>query len=102
MTMVVAEHSVTILGRKWLNDEIFELVCTRPKDFDFVAGQHVTVHYQEDEREYSILSPPSADSLHFLIKRIEQGRLSSILATLEMGEELSISKAKRVSDLSAH
>ncbi|MBM9614046.1 hypothetical protein JWJ90_07075 [Desulfobulbus rhabdoformis] len=91
--MVVAEHSVTILGRKWLNEEVFELECTRPEGFEFVAGQHVTMRYQEDEREYTILSPPSADSLLFLIKRIDQGRLSSILATLDIGGELSISKA---------
>jgi len=92
--MVVAEHSVSILGRKWLDEETFELICTRPKGFEFVAGQHVTMHYQEDEREYTILSPPSADSLHFLIKRINHGRLSSILATLEPESDLAVSKAK--------
>ncbi|MDD2463628.1 MAG: FAD-binding oxidoreductase [Desulfobulbus sp.] len=103
MTMVVAEHSVTILGRKWLNEETFELICTRPEGFEFVAGQHVSMRYQGNEREYTILSIPSADSLYFLIKRIDQGRLSSILADLNPGSELSISKAKgylihRVSD----
>ena len=50
MTMVVAEQSVTILGRKWLNDDIFELVCSRPEGFSFVAGQHVTMRYLDDER----------------------------------------------------
>ncbi|MGD9948004.1 MAG: ferredoxin--NADP reductase [Desulfobulbus sp.] len=92
--MVVAEHSVSILGRKWLNEETFELICTRPEGFEFVAGQHVTIHHQEDEREYTILSPPSTDSLHFLIKRINQGRLSGILAELDPESELAISKAK--------
>ena len=92
--MVVTEHSVSILGRKWLNDETFELICSKPEGFEFVAGQHVTMRYQEDEREYSLLSPPSADSLHFLIKRINLGRLSTILADLVTGSELAISKAK--------
>lgn len=92
--MVVTEHSVSILGRKWLDEETFELICTRPQGFEFVAGQHVTMYHQEDEREYTILSPPSADSLRFLIKRINQGRLSTVLAALETGSDLAISKAK--------
>lgn len=92
--MVVAEHSVSILGRKWLNEETFELICTRPEGFEFVAGQHVTISHQEDEREYTILSPPDVDSLHFLIKRMSQGRLSSLLAELEQGDEISLSSAK--------
>jgi len=92
--MVVAEHATSILGRKWLDEETFELICTRPEGFEFIAGQHVTMHHQEDEREYTILSPPSADSLHFLIKRINHGRLSSVLAALEPGTDLTISRAK--------
>nr|WP_321467616.1 FAD-binding oxidoreductase [uncultured Desulfobulbus sp.] len=92
--MVVAEHSVSILGRKWLNEDTFELICSRPEGFDFVAGQHVTMHHEDDEREYTILSPPSVNTLHFLIKKIDQGRLSSVLAGLDPGSELSISRAK--------
>ena len=42
----------------------------------------------------SYYAPPSADSLHFLIKRINHGRLSSILATLEPESDLAVSKAK--------
>lgn len=94
MSMVVTEHSVSILGRKWLNEETFELICTRPEGFEFVAGQHVTISYQGDEREYTILSPPTNDSLHFLIKRINQGRLSTLLAELDLGREISMSRAK--------
>lgn len=94
MTMVGAEHSLSIVERKWLNTETFELICTRPEGFEFIAGQHVTMHLQEDEREYTILSPPSVDALHFLIKRIDHGRLSSVLAELEPGCKLAISKAK--------
>ncbi|MGE4560145.1 MAG: ferredoxin--NADP reductase [Desulfobulbus sp.] len=70
------------------------MICTRPEGFEFVAGQHVTIRRQEDEREYSILSPPDADTLHFLIKRISQGRLSSVLAGLEQGDKLSMGNAK--------
>lgn len=92
--MVVAENAVSVLGRKWLDEETFELICTRPEGFEFVAGQHVTIRQGGDEREYSILSSPDANTLHFLIKRINQGRLSRVLAELDSGEELSMSQAK--------
>jgi ferredoxin-NADP reductase len=92
--MVVADYSVSVLGKKWLDADVFELACTRPDNFSFIAGQHVTINHQGDEREYTILSPPHADQLLFLVKRINQGRLSNALAELGIGDSLSFSKAK--------
>lgn len=92
--MVAAEYSVLILERNWLTEDAFELVCSRPEQFAFVAGQHVTLSYQEQGRDYSILSAPREETLRFLIKRIEQGHLSNVLAEIEAGTCLGMSKAK--------
>lgn len=91
--MVAADYSVLLLGRNWLTEDTFELVCSRPSQFAFVAGQHVTLSYQGLGREYSILSSPREESLRFLIKRIEQGHLSTVLAEMEVGTGLDMSKA---------
>ena len=92
--MVAADYSVLMLGRNWLTEDTFELVCSRPAPFAFVAGQHVTLSYQGQGREYSLLSSPGEDCLRFLIKRIERGHLSNVLAELEVGSSLGLSKAE--------
>jgi len=92
--MVGAEYSVSILERNWLSDDTFSLVCSRPKQFSFVAGQHVTLGHEGQAREYSILASPMGDTLHFLIKRVDQGQMSNVLAELEVGTTLGMSKAQ--------
>ncbi|WP_306546429.1 ferredoxin--NADP reductase [Desulfobulbus sp.] len=87
-------HVTTVLGHVRLNSETFELICSRPEGFQFVAGQHVTLSYGGEEREYTILSPPKTPELRFLIKRVAGGALSNALGELAPGVLLGISKAK--------
>ena len=87
-------HVTTVLGHVRLNSETFELICSRPEGFQFVAGQHVTLSYGREEREYTILSPPETPELRFLIKRVAGGALSNALGELAPGSLLGISKAK--------
>ena len=87
-------YAVSVLARAWLNDEVFELTCNRPPGFQFLAGQHVSIGLQDEEREYTILSPPDATELRFLIKQIKGGKLSSALADLPPGSMLGMSKAR--------
>ena len=92
--MVATEYSVVILGRNWLTADTFELVCSRPPQFSWVAGQHVSLTCQGQGREYSLLCAPGEANLRFLIKRIEHGHLSNLLAEVEVGASLGMSKAK--------
>lgn len=92
--MVGADYSVSILERNWLGEDTFVLVCSRPAQFSFVAGQHVTLEYEGTAREYSILSAPLGETLGFLIKRVDQGHMSNVLAELEVGTCLAMSKAQ--------
>jgi ferredoxin-NADP reductase len=95
MTVTVSPASlVTVVGREWLDEDIFVLTCSRPPDFMFGAGQYVSLVHGGEEREYTLLSAPVAPELRFLIKRIDGGRLSSTLAALAPGTVLGMSMAK--------
>ena len=45
---------VQVLNRVWLDGENFELTCTRPRNFSFLAGQHVSLGHGNLERDYNI------------------------------------------------
>jgi ferredoxin-NADP reductase len=94
MATETLHHAISILERRWLNEETFELTCNRPEAFRFVAGQHVSLGYRGEEREYTLLSPPEAPELRFLIKRMSGGVLSNVLAELSPGTMLGMSQAK--------
>ena len=42
---------VHVLDRDWLNGENFELTCTRPENFSFLAGHHVSLGHGDLERD---------------------------------------------------
>jgi benzoate/toluate 1,2-dioxygenase reductase component len=91
---VLSSHSVTVAAREWLNEEVFLLTCCCPPNFQHQAGQYVSIFHGGEEREYTLLSPPEASQLQFLIKRIEGGKLSGFLADCALGTVLAISRAK--------
>jgi len=87
-------YSVTVVGREWLHEDTFVLICSRPAGFSFLAGQHAALMLGGVEREYTFLSPPEAPELRFLVKRVEGGRMSGALAGLAPGTVLGMSRAK--------
>ncbi|WP_084312608.1 ferredoxin--NADP reductase [Desulfobulbus elongatus] len=87
-------HTVAVTAREWLNGDTFVLTCDRPVGFSFQAGQHVTLALDGEEREYTLISPPDAPDLRFLIKRVADGRLSGVLSGLPPGTALRMSRAK--------
>ena len=86
--------SVAVVSRDWLNEEVFVLTCSCSPGFQAQAGQYVSIMFGGEEREYTLLSPPEASVLRFLIKRIEGGKLSSTLGDCAPGTVLNISRAK--------
>lgn len=88
------EYPVTLLERRWFNEDVFELRCSRPAGFSFLPGQFVRVRHQDVEREYTLVSAPADPVLRLLIKRVPQGRFSPLLAQLPSGTELAISAAQ--------
>ncbi len=94
MAPVIASYSVSVLTRQWLNEETYELTCTRPPEFHFQAGQYVSLMHQGEEREYTILSPPDAETLRFVIKQVNGGIMSGALANLTLGTTVEMSRAR--------
>jgi len=86
--------TTSVLARRWCNEDAFELTCSRPQGFDFVAGQYVSLGIQGEEREYTLVSPPAGDDLRFLIKRVVGGQVSSALGTVAPGTVLAMGRAK--------
>ncbi len=86
--------SISVQERVWLNSDNFALTCTRPEGFHFLAGQYVSLGLPGVEREYTITSPPDAQELRFLVKRVVGGRMSEVLAGMAMGEQLAMARPK--------
>ena len=84
---------VHVLDRDWLNGENFELTCTRPENFSFLAGQHVSLGHGNLERDYTIVSAIEAEELRFLIRRMPGEGMSDRLAEILPGASLSLGRA---------
>jgi benzoate/toluate 1,2-dioxygenase reductase subunit len=82
----------TILsGRTWLSKRTFELTLERPEGFDFVPGQGICLGEGPGEREYSLASGREEPRLTLCIRRVENGPLSSRLATVPLGDRIAFS-----------
>ena len=93
MENTVAHCSVQVLNRAWLDGENFELTCTRPENFSFLAGQHVSLGHGDLERDYTIVSATDAEELRFLIRRMPGEGMSDRLAEVLPGANLRLGRA---------
>jgi len=84
-----------VTKKEYITDDVIILSMTRPADFEFKAGQFVTIKMQKDDikrmKSYSILSNPSKkDELNFCIKIIPDGFASGIFEKTEVGNEFPV------------
>lgn len=86
-------HTVSVKRINWLSSNSFELVVEKPRDFSFLAGQKVMIEKTGVQREYSLACSPHDSDLHFCIRFIAEGTLSTMLAEVQHGAELKISEA---------
>lgn len=82
----------TVLGVRHLSDNTFVLRTTRD-DIDVAAGQCFSVGTQglAINREYSIYSGAKEPHLEFLIRKIDQGAVSTALSNLSEGDAVQVS-----------
>ena len=85
------QYTSKIKERHWLSAKTFELILTKPKGFEHVAGQRLVIRLDGIEREYSIVSGPAEPELRICIRMVETGRLSGLLASCAMGSSLQFS-----------
>lgn len=84
-------YNTTLSGRTWLSARTFELGLDRPEGFDFLPGQGICLGEGPGEREYSLACGREEPRLVLCIRRVENGPLSSWLATAPLGHRLSFS-----------
>lgn len=78
-----------------LSPTVKEFVFTTPKEFDFLPGQYVTIKFTDKDkvlsRAYSIASyTPLQEELTLCIKIVEDGEVTPVLNTFEVGKEIKI------------
>ncbi len=76
-----------LLSRHWLSPSAFEATLAKPSSFNFTPGQRIRLIREEVDREYSLLSTPSDDTIHLCVRLVEGGVFSSYLADAKRGED---------------
>ena len=82
-------HEVRLVSRKWISEEIFELAFDRPVGFTFSPGQRIRLVHEKGERDYTPISSPQDTHLILLIKVVEGGALTPVLAEAAVGTSFS-------------
>lgn len=61
------------------------------EDFDFVAGQYVTIRFHDTPRPYSLASSPNDETDEVCIKRVPEGRLTSeLFKDIREGSDITV------------
>ena len=85
-------YSSELIARRWLSEKSFEVELTRPKGFQFKAGQTILICYQSLERYYSVITPPAdQDRIALCIRHLREGNLSVVLADAALGTRFAFS-----------
>jgi NAD(P)H-flavin reductase len=83
-------YATEFLERRRLSENTFEFIFTRPADVDFTPGQHLRFIYQNMEREYSLVSLPSDETMTLCVRNTRTGNFSSILASAMPGDKFYV------------
>lgn len=85
------EQQHTVISVRFLTETTFILRFQRD-DLEFKAGQHITIGIPGvgEMREYSVYNAQTDDFLEVLVKIVDDGRLTPLLAKLEPGDHISV------------
>jgi ferredoxin-NADP reductase len=84
-------YATKLLERRWLSKKAFEIILARPLEFNFLPGQRIQLFHSNIDRDYSLISAPSDEHLALCIRNVEGGAMSSILSTVDIGQQLKFS-----------
>ncbi|HKJ65161.1 MAG TPA: FAD-binding oxidoreductase [Desulfopila sp.] len=86
-------YQSAVIDKRWLSNRVFELALIKPAGFDFLPGQKVNVYIAGMAREYTIVSAPGEEYLALCIRHLVEGKVSSRLAALQLGDVVAFSTA---------
>jgi NAD(P)H-flavin reductase len=78
-----------LIERRWLSNNSFEIILTKPKNFEFLPGQWIRLIHHAVERDYSLVSTPTDPNLALCIRNIEGGMLSPGLSNAPVGSHFN-------------
>lgn len=83
-------YTVTLVNRIHLSEQAFEIELTRPDSLDFVPGHNIRFQYKDLERYYSIISKPAEPRLRLLVRLVDRGIFSNVLASADIGNQFEL------------
>jgi benzoate/toluate 1,2-dioxygenase reductase component len=86
----VDTFTVSVVGRKWLNANTFEVHFSRPAGFAYLPGQKIGFAGHGEGREYTLLGLPDAPTLAVCVRLIPNGRFTPLLADAAVGTTFQI------------
>lgn len=89
----VRDYTIHVIGRRWLNERIFEIRFERPPDLVFESGQKIGFKFQATTWDYTPLGPPESPELAFCVRHLPEGRFTPRLAAARPGEAFQITDA---------
>jgi ferredoxin-NADP reductase len=82
-------YGVRLLARRSMGDKALELKFERPGDFTFSPGQRIRIVHDRGERDYSLVSAPHEHHIAILVRVVEGGAFSPVLAAARIGTSFS-------------
>lgn len=89
----ITTYQTTLVHRRWLTEQIFEIDLSRQLGFSYLPGQKMRLANQKEGREYTPINAPDDPSLTFCIRLLPEGRFTPMLAAAEIGTVLQLSAA---------
>jgi len=74
-----------LVSKNFVTASTLELKLERPGDFAFSPGQRIRLLHERGARDYSPISSPRDPDLELLVRIVEDGILSPVLAEAEIG-----------------
>lgn len=84
------EVALALRERVDVTSDLLILKVDRPQGFQYRAGQHTKFGVPGTLRTYSLVSAPHESHLEFFIELLPGGRLSAMLAALEVGAPVAL------------
>jgi benzoate/toluate 1,2-dioxygenase reductase subunit len=81
-------YEAALISRKWVSEKTLELKFSRPADFSFSPGQRIRISHERGRRDYSLISAQNDPHLGLLVRIVEGGLLSTVLAAADVGTPL--------------
>lgn len=83
-------YTATLLNRAYLSENVFEIDLSRPDSLDFIPGHNIRLYYNDLERYYSIVNKPDEQRLTLLVRRVDGGTVSNVLASADIGTQFEL------------